>query len=393
MKLYRHQEAFKKSNPDKALLVWEGGTGKTVGACEWLKQGRDQDALVVCPKRICSKWEAELEKWGAEATVMSKEQFKKLPQREWSAKVIDEADEFASPLFTKGRSQLATALYNQTKAYPDTPTLLLTATPIRSNPYNLHTLLCYMGKYIDWRSWRDHYFNLEQRPYLPHPTWLPKKGWQKGIRQDLEMYGEIVLLKDCIDDLPASTEEVIKIKPTGKFKKDVEWIEPMKIFVEKHKWEHQNAYKKILEIGKEYRKILVVAHYTDDVELLKEKLSKDRTTFAVDGRLKGTDQEKILLEANSEDCEECFLIVQASLGAGFDADTFSCVVFSTMSFKARDHVQMKYRVRRIHNLHPVKYIYLIGGKSSQSVYDTIMKGKDFIPSEYGYATGTTTKKE
>jgi len=382
MNLYKHQSEFKARNPDKALLVWEGGTGKTVGACEWLKQGRDQDALVVCPKRICSKWEAELIKWGAKATVMSKENFKKLPQKEWSAKVIDEADEFASPLFTKGRSQLATAMYNQTRRYPDTPTLLLTATPIRSNPYNLHTLLCYMGNWIDWKSWRKHYFNLESRPYLPYPAWIPKKDWQKGIRQDLEKYAEIVLLKDCVDDLPPSVEEIVKIRSTGKFKKDIDWIEPMKIFVEKHKWEHQNAHKKVLEIGKEYRKVLVVAHYTDNLNLLKEKLSKDRTTFAVDGSMSGEEQEKILLEANSEDCEECFLIVQASLGAGFDADTFSCVIFSTMSFKVRDHIQMKYRVRRIHNLHPVKYVYLIGGKCSTRVYDTIMKGKDFVPSEF-----------
>ena len=98
----------------------------------------------------------------------------------------------------------------------------------------------------------------------------------------------------------------------------------------------------------------------------------------VNGSVK--DQETILKQAN--ECDECFLIVQASLGAGFDADSFSCVVFASMSYKARDWVQMKFRVRRIHNLHPVQYYYLIGGECDEAVYDTIMLGKDFLPSEW-----------
>jgi hypothetical protein len=124
----------------------------------------------------------------------------------------------------------------------------------------------------------------------------------------------------------------------------------------------------------------VVAHYVEQVESLNKELGKDRMTFMVHGGVKG--QEKILKDANEVD--ECFLIVQASLGAGFDADTFSCVVFASMSYRARDFVQMKYRVRRIHNLHPVEYNYLIGGRCDKQVYRTIQLGKDFIPSEWNY---------
>lgn len=380
MNLYKHQQEFILRNPDKALLCWEGGTGKTVAGCSWLKLGRDSDALVVCPKKIVRKWQIDLNKWGTKATVVSKEEYKKLPLKKWSARIIDEADEFASPLFVaKSRSQLSTKLYEQVQTYPDTPTLLLTATPIRSNPYNLHTLLCYLGKYIDWKEWRTRFFNLQYMPYLPCPAYIPKPDWRKTIRGVLTVHADIVLLKDCIDDLPPITEEKIIVK-TPKYIKGID----DKIFFDEHRHEQQNKIKEIIEIGKEYRKVLVVAYYREQIAELEKQLSKDRQTFAIHGGVK--DQEAVIKQAT--DSDECYFIVQASIGAGFDADSFSCIVFVSMSYAVRDYVQMKFRVRRIHNLHPVKYYYLIGGRCDRAVLHNIELGKDFVPSEWDATKST-----
>lgn len=378
--LYKHQKKYAKGYKDKELVVHEGGTGKTVCACVWLKDGRDSNALVVCPKRVVKKWEAELVKWGAKANVVSKEDFKKLDPTKYSALVIDEADEFASPLFTKQRSQLSTALYEQVKFYPDVPILLLTATPIRSNPWNLHTLLVFKGHYIDWKKWRDHFFSLERRPYLPRPAWIPKPNWRSEVRKVLEKYSDIVLLKDCVGELPPKIEEVINVKPKGEFILEPEWEEPAKIFVEKHKWEQNDKVKHILKEAKDFRKVIVVAYYVPEVERLAEELSKHRETFMVHGQTK--DQEATLQHANSDNVDECFLVVQGSLGVGWDGDSFSQVIYTSMSYKVRDYVQMGYRVRRIHNLNPIKMTFLIGGKCDKAVYDTIQLGKDFVPSEY-----------
>jgi superfamily II DNA or RNA helicase len=350
--------------------VHETGTGKTVCACVWLHDGRDNDALVICPKRVVQKWKDALKAWDTRATVWSKEQFKKSPHiHMWSAIVVDEADEFASPLFTKGRSQLSTALYDTVKTNPQIPMLLLTATPIRSNPWNLHSLLTFSGVYIDWKVWRDRFFSLEYRPYLPRPAWLPKPEWRTMIRPTLEKYADIVLMKDCVDSLPPVAEEIIetKTKPLAEGN-----------FFDKHRNEQLNKLNTILEIGKGYRKVLVVAYYVEQVESLAKLLANERMTFMVHGSTKN--QEETLKEAN--ECDECYLVCQASLGVGFDADTFSCVVFASMSYKARDWVQMKGRVRRISNLHPVKYYYLIAGPADKAVYKTIMLGKDFLPSEW-----------
>ncbi|HEY9826373.1 MAG TPA: helicase-related protein [Stenomitos sp.] len=375
MNLYPHQQRFLDKNPDKALLAWEGGTGKTIGGAIWLRAGRDADALVVAPKRVVKKWQAELTKWGTKATVVTTDGFKKLPIKPWSAMVVDEADEFASPLFIKGRSKRAECLYKYVQAYPDMPILLASATPIRSSPWNLHTLLCYIGQYRDWKKWREFFYSLERRPYLPRPAWLVKDDWRHKIRPILEKYADIVLLRDCVGYLPPFTEEVIMIKtspfnPIG--------VEPTKLVSAEHRHEQQNKLGDILAIGRGFRKVLVVAHFVEQVESLAKELSKDRETFMVHGGVK--DQEALLKRANEVD--DCFLVVQASLGAGFDADTFSCVVFASMSYKVRDFVQMKFRVRRIHNLHPVKYVFLHGGRRDKQVYKTIQLGKDFVPSEW-----------
>ncbi len=373
MKPLSHQEKFAKDYIGKTLIVHEGGTGKTICACLWLRDGRDSDALVVCPKKVKKKWEKALSDWGTKATVLTEGDFKKHPIKKWSAKVIDEADKFASPLFTKARSDRTTVLYELTRAYPTMPTLLLTATPIRSTPWNLHTLLTFNGRYIDWKKWRAAFFELERRPYLARPAWLPRKDWRPKIRQVLEKYADIVLLRDCVDELPAETEEIIEVK-TPKYVKALD----DKPFYGEHRHEQQNKAKEIIEIGKEFRKVLVVAYYREQIEQLRTELSKDRETFLIYGGIK--DQEAIIKAAQESD--ECYFIVQASLGDGFDADMFSCVVFASMSYAVRDYAQMKYRVRRIHNLHPVIYYYLLGGRCDKAVFTNVQKGKEFVPSEW-----------
>jgi len=374
MKPLKHQEKFQKDYTGKRILVHEGGTGKTICACLWLKDGRDDDALVVCPKRVVKKWLEALRLWGTKATVLSKEEFKKHPLKRWSAVVIDEADEFASPLFTKARSQLSEKMYNLIRTY-NPITLLLTATPIRSTPWNLHTILALSGKYIDWKKWRAHFFELKKERYMPRPAWLPKRNWRKMIKPVLEKYCDIVLLKDCVGEVPPITEEKILV-PSEPFDA-TEW-EGSKAFFEEHRHEQLNKPKEILAIGKEYRKVLVVAYYREQIDQLQKELSKDRETFAIYGGVK--DQENIIKQAQESD--ECYFIVQASLGAGFDGDQFSAVAFASMSYSVRDFVQMKFRVRRIHNLHPVKFYYLMGGRCDKAVLRNIQLGKDFVPSEW-----------
>jgi hypothetical protein len=182
-----------------------------------------------------------------------------------------------------------------------------------------------------------------------------------------------VLLKDCVGDLPPVTETQISVKTPKYLKKPDD-----KLFFDEHRWEQQGKSKEILDIGKGYRKIIVVVFYIEEILKLEKELSKDRETFVVYGGV--SNQEEVIEKAQKSD--ECYLIIQSSVGVGWDGDSFSCLVFSSMSYSVRDYVQMKGRVRRIHNLHPVFLNYLIGGRCDRAILDNISKGKEFIPSEW-----------
>lgn len=383
MKPLPHQEKFVSNYTGKKILAWECGTGKTIAGCLWLKDNREHGALVVCPKRVVKKWEQELVKWGTKALVLSKEDFKKYPLKAWKSIIIDEGDWFASPLFSKGRSKLTEQMYKIIKTF-NPEVLILTATPVRSNPWNLHTLLTLSGNYIDWKKWREHFFELKKMPYMPRPAYMTKTNWRKLIKPFIEKYCDIVLLKDCVDYLPPITE--YKIPVIVETFTPTEW-EGKGAFNELHRHEQKNKVKHILEIAREYRKVLVVAYYTEHINELKKELSKDREVFVLSGSTK--DQAQTIKDAHESD--ECFFIVQNSVGDGWDGDSFSCVVFTSMSWAVRDYIQIKSRVRRIHNLHPVAYYFLLGGQCDKKVFNNIRMGKDFVPSEFKYEPTRPTK--
>lgn len=384
-KLYSHQQKYASGYKDHELVVHEAGTGKTICACAWLKDGRDADPLIICPKRIKTKWKEELAGFNiTNATILSMEEFKKTPHRKYSAIVVDECDEFASPLFvSKLRSARTAHLYELIKEKnTDTPRLLMSATPVRSNPWNLHTLLAFKGKYIPWKKWRDEFFELVSRPYLPGKAWLPKPDWRHKIRPILEKNADIVLMSDIVD-LPKEQNEYEYFKTSIP---ELEEWEPAARFHEERRYEQKKKPKLVKDISREYRKVLVVAYYREQCDDLAHKLGKERHTYVVHGGI--SEQEKILQEANEVD--ECYLIVQASLGAGFDADTFNCVIFTSCSYSVRDYVQMKRRVRRIHNLHPIIYYHIVGGRCDQAVLDSIERGIDFVPGEWDKKNNGTT---
>jgi superfamily II DNA or RNA helicase len=386
MNLYPHQQRFLdevQAGTNKKILAHEVGTGKSLCGILWLKEQGKKMSLVVCPKQIKRKWEDDLKLHHCPALVLTKEEFKKFPLKAWEAIVIDEADQFASPLYSKGRSQLTTRMYEVIKQF-NPQVLGLTATPIRSKPENLHTLLTLTGKYIEWKDWRNRFMELKKTPYMPRPAWLPKAGWRKDIRPVLEKYADIVLMKDCVDFLPEVTEKIIKVKKDPFI--NTEW-EGIKAFFEEHKHEQKHKAEKVKEIGKGYRKVVVVAYYVEQVEELAKKLSEDRETFYIHGGVKN--QEKVIKDAQESD--ECYLVIQAGIGAGFDLDTFAVMIFASMSYAVREFVQMCGRIRRIKNLHPVKYFYLIAGEGDLAIKKNVELGKDFIPSLWKTNATRTTK--
>ncbi len=375
---YKHQKRFIDQNPDKALLVWEGGLGKTFAACQWLALRPTRKALVVCPKAIVGKWRRALEEESVEATVVTRDAIKVMDLSPYTAKVYDEAQDFSSPLFSRARSARAAKVYKDVKDNPDTHILLLTATPVRSTPWNIHTLACYIGRFWNVKKFRDEFEYMTDIYGRMH--YELKNDWRTLVRPYVEATADIVLMSDCVD-VPIQHNQKVSIPWTKKQEEKIGslYLEPAAEWHERHRAE--NSQEKLSELKRlvgKYRKSIVVCHYTAQIDAYAAELGKDRAVFVLQGSTK--DQDAVIEGAKSSD--DCVFIVQASMGAGFDADEFSVVIFASMSFKYVDYAQMKYRVKRIHNLHENLFIHLLGGKCDSAVYDTIQKGKDFDVHEY-----------
>jgi hypothetical protein len=170
--------------------------------------------------------------------------------------------------------------------------------------------------------------------------------------------------------------EIIKVK-TPKY------VPPLdEIVTWTHEHQHEQIGKAEVIKGLGYRKLIVVCHYTAQIDLLANELAKDREVFVLDGRTK----DPSTVKKQAQESDECYFIVQASMGMGWDGYMFGAIVFASMSHKSVDHTQMKGRLRSLEDLHPVVYHYLIGGKWDQRIYDSILANQDFNPHIYKYET-------
>lgn len=393
--LYAWQKDFiENHNDDRVLLCAEAGCGKTIAAICWLKLRPQMKALVIAPLGIQLKWREELKEWGANADVVSTDAIKKIELKNYGALVIDECQNVNSALFDKTRSQRATVIYNYIREHPKAHIFLASATPIRSKPENLHTLACYLGIYWPINHFREEFMHLTDRFGRFH--YEPNSDWRIAIREKLESIAHIVLMSDCAD-VPVHEHEIIQIKWTHNQEVQLkqEYMEPAREWHMRHRIEQGGEkFKELQKIMDGNRKVVVVCYYLTQIEDYADRIGNDRQVFILTGATKN--QGQVVKDANESD--DCILIIQAGLGAGFDLDRFSVMVFASMSFAFVHLVQMQARINRIHNLHKNRYIYLLGGKCDEAVYKQVNKGMDFHPPAYynkENVTGITknTKKE
>lgn len=364
-----HQKRYiEERNKNRDLLVWEMQTGKTAVACEWIKYRKPLKFLVVCPKAIVEKWKRELKEWGVKASVVSRDAVKKIDLSNFDGLVLDEAQDFASPLFTKQRSERASVIYNYVKSHPTCHILMLSATPIRSTSWNLHTLACFLGVFWPIKEFRDKFFYFTDMYGRWH--YEPRKDWRVMIRPYLESISDILLLKDCID-VPEHNHQVITINQKN-VDQTLEWHE-------RHRAEQSEAkWKTLKDLIDGYRKVIIVVYYLDQIDDYVKRIGNDRLVFVLNGKTKN--QDEVIEQAKKAD--DCIFILQASMGAGFSASEFSVMIFASMSFKYVDYIQTTGRLNSTENIHKNNYVYLIGGKCDKAVYDTIMDGHDFNPHIY-----------
>ena len=365
----KHQERFLNNNPDHAVLFWTPRAGKSYAAEKWMDHPvRNKYQIVVCKKSNKSEWQERCQY----ASVYTKEEFKTHCEtiHNCSAIVVDELHHHLSPLFIpKERSAQAEALYNFLRKHR--PHFLgLTGTPLTNKPASLHTLLVYINHYVDWKKkFRPMFYSLEYRPYLPRPAWLPKKGWRKKAMKALYKYTDVVTLKEIAPDLPEEIIEIVETK-AGKYPyqedEDENWMKD-------HQAEQYNKASVIKEL--ELPKAIIVCKYTAQIDELAKKLKGQKPVYILDGRTKN--QAKTIKDAQEE--VDCYLIVQAQCGEGFDGYHFDVMVFASMGHRVIDWDQMRMRLFSVDHQKPRIYYYLISdGKWDRAIYKSVIEdNKDF----------------
>ena len=370
-KLRPHQQRLLEENPSYALLVHEMRTGKSLIGKNWSEHPvRNAVAVIVCIKSNKNEW-VEL---CPNALVLTKEEFK----RDWKSIegatciMVDEAHNFAAPLhIAKKRSALAEALYNFMRKHEGVHVLLLTATPLSNDPASLHTLLTYIGLNCDWKNYQSRFYNLEYKPFLPRPAWFAKANWREEANKILDKHADIVSFAECVGSVPPVTHEVIVVK-TGKrpYEEDEEYH-----WTKDHLHEQSKKLPEIRRIGNGFRKVILVCHYTAQIDALEKQLKKDRPVFILDGRTK--DAAKVKREA--QEAPDCYLIVQAKMGMGWDGYMFSCMIFVSSAHRQIDYTQMLGRLTSVDHGKPMLYFHIHGGQWDKLIHATLVAGEDFNP--------------
>lgn len=393
MKLYPHQDKFLSANPDKALLCFGAGTGKTLTAIEWIKKRQDRSTIVICPKSLKQRWIDDTMSV-SNVVVHTKEEFKKLDLSVFDNMVFDEVHNANSPLFTKQRSQVSTSVYNWIRQSPDKCFLGLTATPISSQPWNIHTLLTFSGRYIPhdkkasklhgtMNNFQDRFYRLEKRGFMKgRYAYFPIPEWRSLAKELVLKYCYTATMSDIIGHIPEQHKNVVKI-PLSKIEKElIDWQKDnpdhdsdVAIWYAQHRLEQGKAkIEKIKEISSRHSKVVIFAKYREQIEALEKALKNERQVYVMTGSTK--DQGAVIKQAQND--SECFFIIQADISEGYELPDFGCVIYASQSWRKISDVQSQARVQRINNLKTNWYYWLIAGDKDRVVFNAIEKGEDFI---------------
>lgn len=397
--LYRHQSEILTRNPERRLLAWDVGTGKTLAMLSLADKNADT-VLIVTPKGMKEQWAAKIKEYGIvrSAFIVTKEEmrrdFEKLPAVD--AVLIDEVHHF-SGCSSQMHKNLIKYLHRTNPKYVWGGT----ATPYRSEPLNIWAL----GKIFGYMPRRFDQF----RSTFYFPMRIGRRMIWK-IRDNEEMkdrlhgylnaYADVVKMEECFDvpDQVDMAPEVFDMTPEQKRaikKLELEEILPIVLYGKTHQIEQGqlkgNEYvpdeyfdstkdARILELASEHPKLLIFCRYTLQIYHLQKILKKAGYDVAT---ITGENSEDHFdISTDAEKLPKCILIAQTSVAAGWEVPSFPVVVFASMSYSYLDYVQSRGRVIRGNKLQKHVFLPLISGEIDQAVYDCVLNKRDFDPAKW-----------
>lgn len=400
IELYKHQKDFISSSPEKHLLAWGTGTGKTAS----LIKGADKikaKALIVVPKSLVDNWKREIKKWSdgnGNFTIITKEKFKKLYTtfKDMDALIIDEAHHFSGH-----KSQLHKAALDFIKINKIKYVWLATATPYRSTPFNIFALGNLLGRNWNWFKFNNTFFTMIKMGYRKFPKLktligtIPVKEYIADIIKGL---GTTVAMSDVVDipdhvwlreDFVANREQLTALEsltdstPLARLSKVFQILNgTLKSdgYIPDQEFKC-DKFDRTIEILTEHNKIAVICRHTRELERFNEHLRSKchRKVYILNGKTPQEDRDSIIQDFNNSD--DCVMLIQAKVSEGYNLYT-PVMVFYSMDWGLVEWTQMIGRPVRLDNLKSVIYINLIYKDTiDEAVYKSVVIEKQEFQAE------------
>lgn len=402
MNWYRHQQELIDMAPSRRLVAFGCGAGKTRMV---LRLAGDQGGtvLVVAPKTVVldRTWEREMLATGIEVplTVVSKERFKKgVPAAD--VLVLDEGH-FAlgvSPM-TRYRnkvevpkaSQIFEEILKWIAVNRPKAVYICSATPF-PQPMALWACAELLGGQFDidyFAFRRKFYFYV---PSIGRGVWLPRRDGQ-SVQLLLALarkFGSFGRLEDFFD-VPEQTFKDVEVGLTPAQARAIKGLpllypEPVVLVGKRHQAEQglsddgpldENKASEILELAREFPKLLVFARFTRQIDDISSKLAqklKKRRILVLDGRTK---DRRVLLRMAEDPDEETVVVAQSQVSAGYELPSYRCTVFASVSYSFVDYQQALGRTQRANNISKNVYVHLLAGPIDRAVLACVRGKQEF----------------
>lgn len=413
VKLHSHQLNIVTEDPKKCGLFLGTGSGKgLIGIM--LAQGR---VLVVCPKTLkqSNTWHKALTLSGRKditLTVVSKEEFRRDHEKlsACDTLILDEVHTIAglTPMTYQRKkivypkmSQLLEATLAYIKRTSPSRIYGLSATPTRS-PMCVLGIAWILGKTWDFYQFRNIYYH-EVRMGTRN-IWMVKndQATKDRLGKAVRNLGYVGKLSDYFDFPPQTfiTKEVSLTKEQKiRLKRlPIEFPDPIVLCGKRSQVENgifngdtfnpteyfsNEKLDAIVEYSYEFQKMIIFSKYIHQIEEIEKALtSTGKKVFIITGDTKNRGD--IIQQA--EATKECVLIVSAQISAGWEAPSFSVMIFASMSHSIVDRIQSEGRILRANSLQKTLYITLVAvdddGTVDMAIDKAIQNKQDFSEAIY-----------
>lgn len=358
------------------MLNFEMGLGKTPTAIRLLNSLPHMNrVLIVCPAIVRLNWRDELQKWGwdkditivdsgkkAEAAVrcisgaliISYELLKYCIGWEWGGIVFDESHYIKNGKTARSKAAKKVRLKN-----PNAVVLALTATPITSEPKDLHHQLdvLWPGRFGTFWQFANRYSNIESNGY---GTTI--KGTNPVHADELEKRLVSVACRvtkhEVAHLLPPFLVQTIRVRTNKRWNQrellaslssGVRRQHDLKTFCEEA---GNEKHKKTIELVKELQEsathVCVMTHFRDSAHKLAEEFSN---AFVVTGDLSPKKRMEVIKTAEKQK-DAVLVCTMHSVGIGIDLTKFTAAVFAELYWQPAVIVQALGRFSRLSGRDP-----------------------------------------